>query len=422
MRTGIRLFLLLSGWLAATAAGAQFVQYTPPGSHLQAPEATQERLDAAMENARWRLGRLFLHPWIEFRDAGYIDSTRTGDSELTATAGAGLRTYLAAGSRLTWAAHALPEYVWYQDREQQRRLNGRYGLGLFGNYGRVALELTATRVEEARFFSREFEDRVNVRDDHGAVSFQIDLGHGIALFGLASLLRIRYLDEDDVTLPPLDLTDRDEEILRAGVRMELPRGWVLGLGVEQSQVDFEEPDSPRSNSGTSPMLELRFAGQDFTFRSEVAWRSLESENAMDPWTYDSTSGRALAVWRPVAPVELQLYGRRNLVYSYAATTSYFEDTTLGVGVRSSLGRLATIRLFAEQGRDDYVDFETGALARRDDFDTLGGEFQWQLGPLTLMVRGSETDYDSNQPHFDRTVTVIQSSLILRRGGSGSPWW
>lgn len=423
MRTGIRQLLVASGWLLATAASAQFVQYTIPGTHLQPPEATQERLDAAMENARWRLGRLLLHPWLELRDIGYIDrSASTGHSELTATVGAGLRTYLPAGSRWTWAAHVLPEYVWYDDRDDQRRLNGRYGMGLFGNYGRLGLEVTAARVEEARFFSREFEERVNVRDDRGAVSLQIDLGHGISLFGLASLLRVRFLDQGDDALPPLQLTDRDEEIWRAGVRKDLPRGWVLGLGIEQSQVDFVETGSPRSNSGTSPMVELRFNGTDFTFRSEVAWRSLESESPADPWKYDATSGNALAGWRPVAPVELQLYGRRNLVYSYAATATYFEDTTLGFGVRSSLGRLANIRLFAEQGRDDYVAFDSGSPERRDDFDTLGGELGLKLGPLTLLVRGSETQYDSNQPQFDRTMTVIQSSLVFRRGGSDSPWW
>ncbi|MCP4658041.1 MAG: hypothetical protein GY856_21740 [bacterium] len=423
MRTGRRLLLVVSGWLVAAAASAQFVQYTTPGTHLQPPEATQERLDAAMESARWRLGRLLLHPWLELRDVGYIDrSARTDKSVLTATVGAGLRAYLPAGSRWTWAAHVLPEYVWYDDRDEQQRLNGRYGVGLFGNYGRIGLELTAARVEEARFFSREFEERVNVRDDRGAVSLQVDLGRGISLFGLASLLRVRFLDLSDESLPPLELTDRDEEILRAGVRMELPRGWVIGLGVEQSQVDFEVTDSPRSNSGTSPVVELRFDGSDFTFRSDVAWRSLESDSPTDPWKYDSTSGHALAAWRPVPPVELELYGRRNPVYSYTATSTYFEDTTLGVGVRSSLGRLANIRLFAEQGRDDYVAFAPGTPERRDDFDTLGGELGWKLGPLTLLVRGSETQYDSNQSQFDRTVTVIQSSLILRRGGSESPWW
>ncbi len=85
MRTGIRLLLVVSGWLIAAAASAQFVQYTTPGTRLQPPETTQERLDEAMENARWRLGPFLLHPWLELRDVGYIDRSARTEAELTAT-------------------------------------------------------------------------------------------------------------------------------------------------------------------------------------------------------------------------------------------------------------------------------------------------------------------------------------------------
>ncbi len=415
---------LLTWSVSATRASAQFEQYTPPGSFEETRESMEELLNRSMKEARWRWGRVFLHPWLGLRDLSYVDPVTDRDgvtgSDVTASIGAGIRAYAPIGRELTLTAHALPEYVWWQDLSERRRVNGRYGAGLFGNLGRTGLEITASRTDDGRYVSSEIEEQINTREELGRLALEVDVGRGLSIFGEGSVRRLRFVDDAEIEgLPGLGSLERDEEIRRVGFRLPLPRGLTLGLGVEISEIDFTENDD-RSHSGTSPIVELDYEGSPFYFAIHLALRDLEPEPDSRFVAYDDVTGDLETSWKLSDKTDLQLFGYRNLVYSAEVPWEYFEETSLGLGARIALRSQMSLRLYAEQGDSAYVSFEPASPERNDDHNTFGGQLQIGLGRVTLTLDASTTDYDSNFPDRDRTTTTIRSGLTLG-SRSGSPW-
>ncbi|MEM7351578.1 MAG: hypothetical protein AAF657_12350 [Acidobacteriota bacterium] len=408
--------------LAGIDAQAQFVQYNPPGTFEEKRESTEELLERSIKEARWRWGRFYAHPWIGIRNITYVDPVTGVDgvetTDFTASVGAGVRAYMPVGSELTLAIHALPEYVWWRDLSERRRINGRYGVGLFGNLGRTGLELSATRNEDARIVSREVEEQANIQDDVATASLEVDIGHGFAAFASGTLRSVSFREEASQAATSFAALERDEQVLRAGIKVELPRGLTVGIGLEDAQVDFTQaPD--RSLSGTSPILLLDYDAERFYLEAELAARDLEPDSGSRSVPYDDITGSFKAAWRFPGGSELQFFGAQNLVYSLNDRTAYFEDVSVGLGFKTNLTSQLSLRLFAQDGTNDYVDFEPAPVPRSDDYQAYGLDLRLALGRFTLSLGASQTDYDSNLPQFDRETTTIRSGLTLGLGGS--PW-
>ena len=122
--------------LTAGSAGAQFLQYTPPGGPEETPGVAAGRSSSASWPRRattW--GRCASPPGPRLHDVAYVQSVLiTGGeqlpNDLTATVGAGFRAYLRNGPKAIWTAQVLPEYVWWLRQTERRQLNGRYSAGL----------------------------------------------------------------------------------------------------------------------------------------------------------------------------------------------------------------------------------------------------------------------------------------------------
>ena len=421
-----RLTSVLSVFLVAllSAAGnAQFLQYQEPGEFGERTESTKEVLEEAIESARWRLGRAYLHPWFSLVDLSYIDNVGgqvaiAEESDVTATLGAGLRGYLPIGSDLFLAAHILPEYVWWNRLSGRNRLNGRYGLGLFGSVRGVGLELSVKRAERAQYFSRELEDRVNSLSQTVDFTLEAPVVGGMSFFVGGSARELRF-EEDDRTLLGYSNLDRDELAGRVGFRYQTSRGFSIGLGVESATSDFEEPAFNFSSSGLAPLLELHYDSPTQYLHLELANRELEARNGSSFPSYDGVTGEARLAWRLIPPLEVQLYANRNLAYSINVEAPYFEDTSVGIAAQISLGRLAGIRLFGETGELDFEDlsFERDRL---DDFEAFGAELQLHFGRINLFLGTRRTDYESNIPGLDRTVTVTTTGVSF--GGRRVSEW
>ncbi|HXO18897.1 MAG TPA: hypothetical protein VOA87_03110, partial [Thermoanaerobaculia bacterium] len=293
---------LLAG-LLPLAAWAQFDQYTAPGGPAGRPEDRKGALENASAEARWRLGQLRVEPWIGLKDLEYVDNAfgapggKTGD--YTATVGAGLRAYLHSGPKLIWAAHALPEYVWWKDLSERRRVNGRYGIGAFGFWNHLNLEATATRDQEQRVTTPELPEPVHSRTDRAHLSLDAPIGGRLSVFGSGEKGQFRSLvrgtSGSDPAESSLALLDRDETIWRAGLRYNLPRRWSVGLGGERSQVDFVNPAvrlsafADRSNSGTSPLLQIRHDSKEVFLSLEAVRRSLSPSGGSSFVPFKSTT-------------------------------------------------------------------------------------------------------------------------------------
>ena len=416
-------------WLAAASpAIAQFQQYTPPGGPDLSDTERKERLAEAVEQARWDLGSVRVDPWFGIRDVGYVDRgddlTSGEDPDLTASVGAGLRFYLPTGPDATLVAHALPEYTWWQDRDDRNRLNGRYGLGFFGFWNRLTLEATATRDDSLGVASAERQEKVNTRREALGGSAELGITRSLRFFVSALQQDASYLLEDDERNDPflsdLQRLDRTEEVYRAGVRFVTPRGYRVGVGVEASEADFEDPGADRSNSGESPYLEISKLEGPWVTELDLVLRSLDPEPGSSFEPFEEVTGRFALSRTTEARLQPSFYARRDLVYSLATGFSYFEESRFGGRLGVDIGWRLRLDGFVETGTNDYTASVPG-LTRSDDVTVTGVALEIQLRrAAALRIGYTNEDFDSDVPGFDRTLESFQVSISL--AGGDSVWY
>jgi len=423
---------LLIGWTAALWAGrieAQFDQYRTPGGPDGRPEDRKRALEHAAEAARWRLGQIRVDPWIGVKDVEYVDNVfgtagkATGD--LTATGGVGLRAYLRTGPKLIWAAHALPEYVWWRDLADRRRLDGRYGLGAFGFGNHLTIEATAVREQEQQIATPEVLQAIHTRTDRGDLALDVPLGGAFSLFGSLSRIGVRNLGRSgtpDAREADLAELDHDETLLGGGLRWNLPSRWSLGLGVERSDVDFVHRGGPfdRSNSGTSPQAILKRDDPGLYVSLQVTRRTLDPKAGATFAPYRGATADATIGLRTDRRLSVFLYGGRGLVYSIEPGYSYLKDDRAGVSVRWKLGWRTSLRAFGEGGREGYTTILPGTPDRRDTSRSFGATLMLDVSSYgSLLLKASRSDYRSNLPGLDRSITSFGAGFTF--GGTGT-WY
>jgi hypothetical protein len=404
-------------WMAGSA-GAQFLQYTPPGGPQEPAESRREQLARELKEARYRLGPVRVAPWATLRDVAYTRSVfSTGEplpNDLTATAGVGFRAYLRNGSKVTWTAQVLPEYVWWRRQSERRQLNGRYLLGVSGFFNHLTVELKAGRQQQVQIVSPEVPLPVSSRGDGGELLTELRLTGALSAFATVTVNRQNNVVDDtrDPLTGDLRLLDRDEQVVRTGLRWRPSDVWTVGLGAEHSRVDFLHGELDRSNSGTAPVAEVRLQGRLLGFEVDAAARSLRASRGSEFVPYDGVTGSAAVSLR--SPVRLggTLYASRNLEYSITPQYAYLLDERLGLALNLNLGQRAQSRLFAETGTNDYTPF-TGVQARNEDVYSYGGALEFNLRRgLVLGIQGVRTRFGSNLQAGDRSYTSVGATVRL----------
>ncbi|MEA2561573.1 MAG: hypothetical protein QOH06_3077 [Acidobacteriota bacterium] len=428
--------------LAAAPAAAQFSQYTAPGGLLQRSTTRREQMEQALEKARWHWGPFRLAPWFAIRDAAYVSDAFSGssgnpggptspvkeDPDFTITLGAGLQGYVPFGSKTFVTFDVLPQYVWWQEQEERRRLNGYYGAGLFAFLNRVNAEATARRAEEQGVLTPEFEQRIHSRQDRIAGVLELEITPAIFAFASAEAFELDTLTEDlggDPRLPPFEQLDRQERVLRGGLEYRSADRLRLGVGVERSEVEFSLDDAgdigrDRSNSGTSPIVEAAYTGPRMQLDGGLAFRSLEPEPGSEFVPFDETTGRIRVSWTPRWRLSYTLYGTRGLDYSLDESYSHFTEDRFGFAISSRVGRASSVNLFAETGVHAYAISKLAGpavLPREDDFTAYGTSIQFQLEERVRLSFGvARTELESDIPGVDRSLTVFQTSVDISAFG------
>jgi hypothetical protein len=414
----------------ALPALAQYTQYTPPGDSPFREVPSLERLEQAWSESLWQAGAIHLDPWIGIRDATWTDNAFgvsdefATESDLTITAGAGLRTYIRLGSNTMFTAHALPEYVWWRNTEDRNVLNGRYGIGVFGEFSRLKFQATATTGREQQYLSSEVEQLLNVKSDRVGADLDLVISGGLSVFVGGSTQAIRYR-EDDVTGPEGERLlglDRDEDRLTAGLRFAFNDRLSIDVGAESSDVAFERPQFDRSNSGVSPLVRLSYAGSRLEARALWIGADFEPEGDSLFVPFDDPLGRFEVVYTPGARLKLDLYGSVNLVYSTIDVSPYYQDQRIGIGASYPLNRRMDLRAYFERGSNDYQNLD-GSDAGTDldrDLDVAGLRFSTTIyQSISARVDVTNTNYDL-ATGGSRSVTRISVGLANR--GLGGSWW
>lgn len=423
MRFKVQVSLGILFLLAAGAKG-QFLQFASPGGPEGQPESAQERLERELRGVPWRVGPVRLAPLVGLRDTSYVrDLFGSGErSDLTSTAGAGLRAYLRTGPKVTWIGQVLPEYVWWQKDEDARRLNLSYGLEVLGLFNRLTLDVAASRSEQQRLLTPEVTLPVSARSDLARLDAELEAASTLFPFASAHWSRQEGLadERDDPRINGIALLDRDETLARAGVRWRPRAGWMIGLGAERTRVDFDRQELDSSNEGTAPILELVIDRRQFFLGADLAVRSLTSREGSRFADFHGVTGNLGLNLLPSSRLQAWVYANRNLVYSIAPEYPYLDDQRIGLSAGMGFGRLVFVRAYVETGSNDFVAGLPEAPRRRDDLTAVGGSVRFTLtSSLSLAVLATRIEFDSNLPGNDRSYTSGGLTIALRGNLTGS---
>lgn len=420
------LALLLVG--SPATAGAQYTSASNTSSLEPIPE--KESFDEKIEDARWTFGALEVQPWFGLRDASYVTDqdirgTETRDeTDLTATAGAGLRIYARSSPKLIFTAHALPEYVWWQDLDRKSQWNGRYGAGLFGYFNRLRFELSHRSVEEQDFFSTEVQllTSTEVARTRGAV--EVDLSRGITAFVTARTLERSGNREDD---PLFGLLDRTEDRWSAGVRIESAAGHWASVAYEDATQDFDPGARDLSTEEEAIIVGFGFDGGQTSATFRLDFRDVEPKGDSLFQPFDDITGRVDVLWQPRKGFGVRVYGNRYFDYSVTTSQTYLLGTRIGARFEIA-PRVGSLQIGAATGEDEYG-AALGATPRTDDVSELEAQLRLPVGEIFLLsLYAAYIDYDSIIPEFDRDVTRYGLALELGRVidrlslGDGSVDW
>lgn len=420
MRFKIRVCIGILFLLAGSAKG-QFLQFTPPGGPETRPETVEERLEREINEAPYRLGPMRIAPLVGFRDVAYVrDFFASGDrvrSDITATVGAGFRGYLRTGRKVTWIAQVLPEYVWWHERTDARRLNVSGGVETILLLNRLTIDAAASRVEQQGIITPELPELINSSTDLGRIDAELELTAQLRPFVSARWVRQEGLVDDRVDDPAVQLVallDREDRVLRGGLHWYPRTGWIIGLGVERSEVDFDRSLLDSSNRGTSPVLELEIDRPHFFFAADLAARSLTATEGSRFVDYDGVTGNLSLNLVPRQSFQFWLYANRELIYSLSPDYPYLQDQRVGLSLGLHLGSRVFFRTFFETGDNEYTAFSPTAPERTDDLIAYGGSLRFSITEtLVLSLQATRLELDSPLPGNDRSYTSGGLTLTLR---------
>lgn len=385
----------------------------------------QEDMETAYKDARWSAGPLRVQPWLGVRDASLVtiqdrnvDGTLEERDDFTVTAGAGLRAYARNSPKLVFAVHALPEYVWWQDEDDKSGLNGRYGAGLFGFYNRLKLETSVRRVEQQDLFSTEVQELTTVRRDIATVGVDVEALRGLHVFGAYRSTDIAAQEDDRVLFQSLDRTESSTSF---GVRLESARGFEIGVGVRDSEIELEDAGRRLSADGSGVFLRAVYG--DERFKGLVDIERLEREPTagsllvpLEEWV-----GAVRATWDSGRLFSLQIYQEQDLNYSVLGSVSHLLTRRTGVTTRLRSKRSSFDFTYAT-GEDELIGITT-AGNRTDDVTELRAAVNIPVGDLALQIYGSSFDYDSDLEIFDREFSSfgvrVDLGALARRLSLGS---
>ncbi len=417
-----------AAFCTAGSAPAQFAQYTGPGSLAAVPVPTRERLEAAVADARYRLGPVAWSPFFAIKDVNYIKGesllSEDREADLTATAALGVHAYLQPRQTVFFAMHAVPEYAYWRRNEARTVTNWSSGVGVFVFSRPVTLEAVAVSARHQEILSSAVEELVNVGRSEARGTVEAPLRGRLALWATASTIAWRYRQEDAPGEAGRRLValDRDEERLGGGLRLRWREGFVVGMGYEQVTLQFVRNERDRSATGTAPVVEVEWQGRRWGLTGRVSRPALAPEAGSEFVPFEDTVGSAQLRFAPSDRTRFSAYGGRFLAFTYADASPYFLDRRTGIAVERRFGYRSSGNVFYELGSQDFASGAGVAEGRREELTTVGAMLTVQLHrSLTLAAGASRSEYEPRPgAELGRSLTRVQ--LALRSGNVRAQWW
>jgi hypothetical protein len=402
-------------FLSACSALGQMASDTVPRERTI---PRREQMDRDLEEARVHLGPFRIEPLFGLRDVGYennvFGTTENPVADWRATVSAGADVILPIGSKTYLLGRALPEYTWYSKVTNRRAFGGTYGGSYVALFNRLSLEAGAQTANQIAPVSSEVEQSIPGTRDEIYARAEIEIFRRFSLFGSARRQGQRY-DTSDEQLPALaGRLERDEDLVRAGVRYKW-RSWLdFSAAVEEGGTEFVSALN-RDNDTRAVLFGIHY-DRPRVFLSVSAGQREGRPRGTDSIfpAFTTTTGSYYLEYQLGAPPRLDVYGHRNVRYSLTDASPYFFENRNGAGLTIPIGTRFGVRLLGELGSNDYPVVAGQTTPKRTDSVTLiGTGVAVRLYRKTyLSVVASETRYDSNLD-FDRSILRVTTLISLR---------
>jgi hypothetical protein len=269
--------------------------------------------------------------------------------------------------------------------------------------------------------SSEFDQATNTRRDIVDMVAELRIGGNFHLFAGAAFAEITTLeDEIDDRVSFFSSQDRQETVLRGGIRYRPRKEVLIGAGIEESEADFLDTARDRSNTGTSPFVEISYDAPKFFVTADLVFRDHEPEGETSEFvTLNETTGNFQVTMNPGWRMSFSPYARRDLSYAITEDYSYFLRDRFGLRVSGVISERWTGSIFGETGEDDYVVLTPTTPARTDDITSWGIDFSVDISERFAMRIGyTLIKYTSDFEGGDRDngrLTLSLASSALRFG-------
>jgi hypothetical protein len=403
-----RRFLVLISLLTGSAANAQIApEQVPFGRTVPLREVV--RLE--MESSWMRVGPLRLQPLFAIENFGYDSNVFASDggevADWTAGVRAGARGIIRMGRKMFLRGDATGSYTWYADLEDNRRTGWNAGGSLLGLYNRASFDASARTTRSLDPLSSEIEVPVERTLNSTSIAGELAVIRRLSIFAGGE---IRSHDHEQAAFTEdVAALDRTEQAVRLGARYRLGRFLTVSAFAADLESDFERGDD-RDDKGSLVAGGAQVDRGRLFVNATVGRRSIERES--DALDFSTTTGSGFASFYPRPRLGFEIYGNRSLIYGVLAESPVFVEKRIGVGGVMGFRERVLLRLFGEQGNNDYP-LPVQGLRREDDATSVGGSVTVRVFRTSrIIVQASRSDYDSNLPNFDRSAFRIVSTFAI----------
>ncbi len=381
-----------------------------------------EEVRGEMERSRIHLGPVRLLPWLAVRNFGYNDnifgSSQDPVGDWLATVAAGARLYVPVGSKTFLRLDALPEYTWYEHLGSRSQAGGRGEAAYLAFFNRLSLAVSGTySLNPVSILSSEIPATVVRTDWDGKANFELKATQKISVFAGAEFLREKIRNGGSVPLQDLvsvENYDRDDAVVRAGVRYRFSPGWDVSLAAEGTETKFVLNPDERNNRSFAPLVGLHYDRPRFFANLYAGYRIGRPLEGSGFPAFETATGSAYFSYVLTRSVELSTFGSRRLQYGTSVEDPYYIETRYGAGVSLRVFSRLSLQGFGSYGTNDYTFAarrSPGLIGRRDDVSTYGGGLTLGLWRnVTLTSGATRNNYNANIPGNDRGVTTFSTGL------------
>jgi hypothetical protein len=418
------LVLFAAGQLAAAARGQTTDNDDVPRERT-VPRLEQVRGD--IESARIRIGPLRIIPFFGLSGGYESNVLGTPDQEQddwTATTTLGARWVIPFGSKIYLRGQALPQYVWYAELEQRRRLAGFGQASLLGVFNRVAVEAGGSVARGYNILSAE--DPLRVLDDtrQGFANLEIEILRRFSVYVSGELQETRNQLEEDLVpgeAQNVKRLNREFSSARAGARYRFSPNLDLRVEVDQTQTDFVS-DPSRDNESEGVTAGLTFNRPRLFLNLSGGYRDVRPGGMADFAAASAGTGSYYVSFQAARPVELEAYGHRTLGYGLRRGAPYYIETLNGGAVNLRIRNRFIVRGYGEYADVSYPvrlsGEEEDPAGRRESITTYGGGFGVRIfREIGFTASVAQSEYRSTLP--TAPVEVLRFSTGLSFGGEFS---